>query len=260
MTKNNVIAIIQARVGSTRLPKKVLLDIVGKPMLWHVIERVKKCRTINQIVVATTDKKEDEAMVELAKKCGVKTFIGSENDVLDRYYQAAKKFRADIIARVTGDCPLTDPELVDELVGYFIENQNSLDFVNRPPEYEGLDGEVFSFRALEGAWKEAKKPSEREHVMPYIFNHPEIFHLSRLESAQYGSLPHNHWSVDEESDLEFVRKIYENLYKEDEIFYTEDILKLLKKNPKLMEINKGLTGFEGYYKSLENDKKINEIN
>ena len=254
-----VVAIIQARMGSTRLPGKVLMDIAGKPMLWHVIERVKRCKKVVSIVVATTTKEEDKAVIELAKKCGVETFAGSEEDVLDRYYQAAKKFNADIIVRITADCPLIDPEVTDKIIRYFIENFGKFDHFGPPKGYpEGLDTEVFTFQALEKAWLEAKKPSEREHVTPYIWCNPDMFKLGKLPSdlKEGEDYSHLHWSVDEECDLRFVREVYKRLYREGEIFHMRDVLNLLHEHPELLEINKGLTGYEGYMKSLKEDEEF----
>ena len=253
--KKNAIAIIQARMGSTRLPGKVLMDVCGKSILEHVIERTKKCKKIDSIVVATTNKVEDKAIIRLAKKCKTKSFAGSEEDVLDRYFQAAKKLKADIIVRITADCPLIDPLVIDKVVKYHLKNQKEVDYTTKPKAYpEGLDVEVFSFETLEKAWKEAKKPSERKHVTPYILNHSEIFHLSELSNDINNDFSSMHWSVDEKQDLKFVEKVYEKLYKDGEIFYMEDVLKLLKEQPELMEINKGFTGYEGYQKSLKEDK------
>jgi spore coat polysaccharide biosynthesis protein SpsF len=257
MKKNNIVAIIQARMGSTRLPGKVLMDVCGKPILEHVIERTKKCKEIDSIVVATTNRVEDKVIIKLAKKCKTKSFTGSEKDVLDRYYQAAKKFNANIIVRITADCPLIDSLVIDKVVKYHLENQREVDYTTKPRAYpEGLDVEVFSFEILKKAWKEAKKPSEREHVTPYILNHPEIFYLSELSNDINNDFSSMHWSVDEEQDLKFVKKIYKKLYKDGEIFYMEDVLKLLKEQPELMEINKGFTGYEGYQKSLKNDRVV----
>jgi spore coat polysaccharide biosynthesis protein SpsF len=258
---SRVIGIVQARVGSTRLPRKVLKDIVGKPLLWHVINRLKKAKLIDEIVVATTTKEEDEPIIKLAKDNDVKSYAGSEEDVLDRYYQAAKIHKADVIVRVTADCPLLDPDVVDKVIKYFLGND--FDYVSnadnvggrkvRKPTYpDGLDTEVFSFDALERAWKEAKMSFEREHVTPYIWKHPEIFKVGSVKCNE--DLSHMRWTVDYEEDLMFVREVYKRLYRKGEIFHMKDILTLLRAHSELMDINRKIVRNEGYFKSLEKDK------
>lgn len=240
-------------MGSTRLPGKAMTDIFGKPMLWRVIERVKKAKKIDRVVVATTDKEEDQTIIKLAEKMGVESFAGSENDVLDRYYRAAKKYGAKIIVRITSDCPLIGPEIIDRAIKSFLESK--VDYLStgrlKSTFPEGLDTEVFSFYALEKAWREAKLPSEREHVTPYIWKNPRTFKIKTIKNDR--DLSYMRWTVDEEKDLNFVREIYKRLYKKNKIFRTENILNLLKKEPELMEINKGIIRNEGYFKSLRED-------
>lgn len=247
-----IVAIIQARVGSTRLPGKVLKEICGKPMLQRVIERVKMASRIDEIVVATTRKKEDDEIVKIAEKCGVKFFRGSEEDVLDRYYWAAKKFRAEIVVRVTADCPLIDPKIIDKTVDFFTSGK--FDYVSnalKPTLPDGLDIEVFTFDALQKAWKKAKLPSEREHVTPYIWKHQREFKIGSFESDV--NLSHLRWTVDREEDLIFVREIYKRIGKE--IFYMEDVLSILEKHPELIDINRHIRRNEGYEKSLKKDQE-----
>jgi len=247
-------AIIQARMGSTRLPGKVLMDISGKPLLWHVIDRIKHCKTIAQIIVATSIRSEDRAVLDLASSIGVKTFADSEEDVLDRYYQAASKYNADPIVRITADCPVIDPQIVDEVVSNFLAGDYDVyGLTGAFPD--GLDVTVFSYRSLQEAWKNAKLPSEREHVGPYILNHPEIF--KQGTHVKFHNLGHMRWTVDEPNDLQFIREIYKRLYKKDkENFLTPDILTLLENEPDLMKINSGIIRNEGYLKSLKKDKEI----
>jgi len=251
-----VVAIIQARVGSTRLPKKVLKKIAGKPMLWHVIDRVKKAKLVDEVVLATTTKEEDKPLLKLAKESGVKSYAGSEDDVLDRYFRAAVEFGADVIVRVTADCPLIDPEIVDKVIKYFLDG--SFDYVSnvriKPTYPNGLDVGVFSFDALEKAWKEAKKLSEREHVTPYIWNHPEMFKLGNVGHEK--DLSEMRWTVDTDKDLKFVREVYKRLYKKGRIFLMKDVLKLLEKQSELAEINKGIARDAGYLKSLREDRLV----
>jgi len=247
--------IIQARVGSTRLPGKILKPILGEPMLTRMLERVKRAKKLDVIVVATTDKPEDDATAQIAEKAGVGVFRGDEQDVLDRCYKAAREASADIVVRLTGDCPLHDPAVIDEVVEHFLTG--TLDYTHTPANYpEGLDTEVFSFTALERAWKNATLPSEREHVTPYIRNHPELFRIDREWRSGSGDYSKMHWSVDTQDDFNFVTKIFEQLYPVNSSFNKGDVLALLAQHPKLLEINKGGTGYEGLEKSLEEDKKF----
>lgn len=249
----NVVAIIQARMRSTRLPGKVLMDIVGKPMLWHLVNRLRSSRLIDKIVIATTTSERDLPILRFAAENGIASFAGSEEDVLDRYYQAAKKFDADPIVRITADCPLIDPLIVDRVVGEFLKLKD-YDLVRTDETFpDGLDTGACSFRALEKAWKEARLPSEREHVGPYIKKHPELF---KTKSLSYRvNLSHLRWTVDQEEDLILVREIFKRLFQEGGMFYTEDILKLLEKEPELSKINSHIIRNEGYLKSLEQDKE-----
>lgn len=248
-----IVAIIQARVGSTRLPGKVLMPILGEPMLARMIERIKRTKMLDAIIVATTDTYEDDATAELVKKCGVQVFRGDENDVLDRFYKAGKEAGADTVVRLTGDCVLHDPQVIDEVIGRFVEKK--VDYTGTPKNYpEGLDTEVFTFSALERAWKEAKLPSEREHVTPYIKNHPELFRIDEKWENDIGDYSRMHWSVDTQADFDFVTKIFEQLYPMNPSFTKDDILALLVEHPEYLQINKGGTGYEGLTKSLKEDE------
>lgn len=250
-----IVCIIQARTGSTRLPRKVLKQILGKPMLSLQLERVKKSKLIDLVIVATTTKKEDDSIVVLTKDMGVDCFRGSEDDVLDRYYHAAKKGGADIVIRLMADCPLSDPGVIDETIEYFLKNKNKIDYTSKPINYpEGLDVEIFSFEALEHAWKEAVLPSEREHVTPYIYNHPEIFDIQILKGCK-DDLSMMHWSVDTLEDFKFVTKIFEKLYPLNHLFSKDDILCMLRDSPELLKLGSGGTGYEGYKKSIIEDKE-----
>lgn len=254
---SEVTVIIQARMGSTRLPSKVMSQISGKPMLWHLIDRVQKCHNVDLIVVATTTRKEDLVIKELAEKSGVKAYCGSEDDVLDRYYQAAKLYGSEVVVRITADCPLIDPYLIDRMVRYFEDSKDKLDYVGMgtPNHYpDGLDTEVFSFKALEKAWKEAKLESEREHMTSYIWKNEKLFRIGSV--ALEKDLSSLRWTVDEEKDLRFVREVYKHLYKEGQIFATDEILELLSKRPELLDINQGIQRNEGYAKSLREDSII----
>jgi len=249
-----ILGIIQARMGSTRLPGKMMKIIEGKPLIWHVVSRVKEANTINQIVIATTEKKDDKILLKKAEEYGIEGFVGSENDVLDRFFKAAKKYNGDIIVRLTGDCPLLDPRVIDKVIKIYLDN--GYDYVSnvlKPTYPDGLDVEVFSFNTLEKVWKEAELTSDREHVTTYIRNtRPDKFKTKNVENDK--DLSNLRWTVDQEKDLKFVRKIYSNLSDKKFPFYMEDILKLLNKNPELKKINTGIQRDEGYLKSLKRDK------
>lgn len=250
----SVTIVLQARTGSTRLPSKVLKPLLGKPMLARMLERIKRASTANIIIVATSDKTTDDPVATLAKESQVSMFRGSEEDVLDRYYHAAKEAQADVIVRVTGDCPLHDPQIIDLVVNRY--RKENVDYISGPENYpEGLDTEVFSFNALEKSWHEARLPSEREHVTLYIRNHPELFTVSPSWAEGDVDGTHMHWSVDTEADFRFVEEVYEYLYKNNPAFGMNDVLVLLKTHPELRELNKGGTGFEGLEKSLKEDEE-----
>lgn len=255
LKKFMVTAIIQVRMGSTRLPGKVLKKVLGKTMLEHQIERVKRSKTIDQIILATTTNLEDKKIVRLGRKLKVEVFAGSETDVLDRYYQAAKKFGANnTIVRLTGDCPLLDPAVVDQVVNFYKKNKKKFDYASnvRPPTFpDGMDVEVFSFAALEKSWQEAKLPSEREHVTGYIANHPEIFRIGNLSYKK--DLPRLRLVLDNKDDFILIRKIFISLYLKKKTFDLSDIIKFLEKNPKLTLINSHIQRNEGLLKSLRAD-------
>jgi spore coat polysaccharide biosynthesis protein SpsF len=248
-------AIIQARMGSSRLPGKVLKDILGKPMLWHVVNRLSKSATVKKIVIATTDKEADRGIIEAAQKLGVAYYAGSEDDVLDRYYRAAKEFHIDPIVRITADCPLIDPKIVDTVVRYYCDNNRKFDYVSNavPATYpDGLDTEIFSFSALERAWKEAARKSEREYPTTHFWNNKDKFRLGNVVNKE--DLSYMRWTVDGEKDFQFVQEIYMGLYKNGhEIFFMDDIVNFLKVHPEIMSINQGIKRNEGYIKSLQKE-------
>ncbi len=238
MKGKNVVAIIQARMGSTRLPGKVMLSIVGKSMLWHVIERVKRCKKVDSIVVATTTNQEDKAVIKVANKCGVETFTGKENDVLDRYYQGAKKFSADIIVRITADCPLINPDTIDKMVTLCLKE--NADYICGHPNFpssieQGI--EVFSFIALEKAKNMATKDYQREHVTIFIKENPGLFKIRAIIPRAVFQRADMRLTVDTKEDLKLMREIYNRLYKENEIIDIEDVINILENNPDLKKIN-----------------------
>jgi spore coat polysaccharide biosynthesis protein SpsF len=251
----NTIAILQARMGSSRLPGKVLKPILGRPMLELQIERLRRCKKIDRLVVATSVNPEDQAIADRCHRVGVDCFRGDPENVLDRFYRAAKQYNPGHVVRLTGDCPLADPSLIDDLVEFYLAH--GYDYASNchePSLPDGLDAEIFSFSALEQAWREAELPSHLEHVTLFIRSNPNRF---KIASYRYHTdLSHLRWVVDEPEDLEFVRRVYEAIYPIKPEFGTEDILALLERRPELLKLNEGLKRNEGAKRSIEEDKEF----
>ncbi|MGA2030836.1 MAG: glycosyltransferase family protein [Thermoguttaceae bacterium] len=233
-----VVAVVQARMGSTRLPGKVLMDLRGEPMLTRVVERLARAATLSAVVIATTTGTDDDAIAALCARKGWSSFRGSEEDVLDRYYQAARRAGAQIVVRVTADCPLIEPAIVDRTVQEFIQRQPEIDYAsNTDPRRtfpQGLDTEVFRFDVLEKVWREAREPSYREHVTLYIYRHPEIFHIHGVvNDTDYSD---HRWTVDTLEDYHLVCRIYEHFGHDR--FSWRDVLAVLEANPQWRELNR----------------------
>jgi glutamate-1-semialdehyde aminotransferase/spore coat polysaccharide biosynthesis protein SpsF (cytidylyltransferase family) len=245
----NVVAIIQARMASTRLPGKVLADIEGRPMLWHIVRRVRRATALNGVLVATSVAEDDDAIVRMCKLYEIPVFRGSHNDVLDRYYQAAKSCNADVVVRITGDCPLIDADVIDTVIETFFKE--SCDYATNTLRYtypDGLDTEVFSVEALEIAWREACLPLEREHVTPFLKN-AERFRIGSVASQINVAAGSLRWTVDEPSDLEFTRAIYRRFNGQSYFGYT-DILRMITETPDILGVNQAIVRNEGYYRSF----------
>lgn len=250
-----IICIIQARTNSTRLPGKVLLKIEGKTVLEHVVERVKRSRLINEVIVATTLLPEDLRIVKLCALKGIKVYCGSEKDVLDRYYQASRLLGVNHIVRITADCPMIDPRVIDRVVRLHLKEKS--DYTSNTIKEvfpDGEDVEIFTFKALKTAWQEARLPSQREHVTPYIQDNPDMFKLSNLECKQ--NLSKKRWTLDEPEDYQFIKRIFKALYKKNKIFGMEEVLQLLNKHPEYEKINQNIIRNEGYLKSLREDEAL----
>ena len=250
----NYLGLIQARCGSTRMPNKVLMDFNGKPSLQWTIQRVQQSRYLDEVAVVTSINKENLGIVGLCVSLGVRVFAGSEGDVLDRFYQFAKLIKPKYIVRITGDCPLYDPQMLD----WAIEQLQSEDdyLVQSSPETfpDGLDIEIIKFDALEYMWKNATLQSEREHVTLYMRNHREEFSIRCIECPE-GRYGEERWTFDEPKDYEFIKSIYAH-FSNCGIEYpmTSDILEFLKSNPDIKQINAGITRNEGLLKSLQNEQ------
>lgn len=251
-SRDKTIAIIQARCNSTRLKNKVLADVDGRPMIQRIIHRVRKCQLVSEVVVATSENLIDKKLVDWCNENEVNVFCGSEKNVLERFYQAAKKFEASVIVRVTADDPFKDPSIIDYAINLLLENR--FDYVSntiKPTFPEGIDIEVFKYSALERAFEEAELHSEKEHVTPYIWKNKDKFSLHNFEYAE--NLSNLRWTVDYVEDLEFARIVYKLLRHKDGVFLMEDVLELLKQYPELKCIQKDVVRNEGYLKSVEGD-------
>ncbi len=235
------VAIIEARMTSTRLPGKIMLPILGQPMLELLIERLKHASMLDQIVIATTNKFTDDIVETLTKKLGVGCFRGSEDDVLNRVLGAAHTFKASTIVEITGDCPLIDPRVVDQVIGIY--NEKKFDYVsnNLKRTYpRGMDTQVFSTNVLDNVARLTQDPIDHEHVSLYIYEHPEVFSLFNVES----NLPEKYWdarlTVDTKEDFELINTIYELLYPQNPVFTLGDIIDLLEKREDLLELNRNI--------------------
>jgi spore coat polysaccharide biosynthesis protein SpsF len=231
-----IAAIVQARMGSTRLPGKVLMDLGGETVLARVVRRLRRARLIDEIVVATTNSAADQSIVRECQRLPARVFRGEENDVLDRYYQAAQRIGADGIVRITSDCPLIDPEITDNTIRAFLE---------RRPDYasnvlqrtypRGLDTEVMTRDALARAWREARLSYQRAHVTPYIYENPDWFDILTIRGdADYSS---HRWTLDTAEDLAFIRAVYSRMDNDDSVSW-RDVLGLLDQEPDLVALNR----------------------
>lgn len=251
-----ITAIIQARLGSSRLPGKVLREVNNRPLLSYMLERVAAARSVGQVAVATTDRPQDDRIVEFCQKEGVFVFRGNEDDVLDRYYQCALHLKPNTVVRLTSDCPLIDPRIIDEIVGVHLSG--GYDYVaNTAPSVgtypDGMDVEVFSFAALERAWHESKKPSDREHVTFYFWQNPHLFKTCRYDLSQ--NLSQYRLTVDYPEDFQVIEAILASLYPQNPLFTMQDIIAFLQQYPEVRAKNSSIGWNEGWQTALEKDKK-----
>jgi spore coat polysaccharide biosynthesis protein SpsF (cytidylyltransferase family) len=231
----NTVAIIQARMGSSRLPGKVLMDLEGGTVLARVVRRLERSRQISNVVVATTCEAADSAIVTECERLQISCFRGSEQDVLDRYYRAAHENAADTVVRVTSDCPLIDPQLVDETVDVFRDKHADYGSNVFPRNYpRGLDTEVFTVVALDRAWSESREPYQREHVTPYLYEHPQIFR----QASKSGDMDYSHyrWTLDTREDLDLLHAIYRH-FDGCDAFSWREVVDLMEREPRLAELN-----------------------
>ncbi len=264
------LAILQARISSTRLPGKVLLPILGKPMLLRQIERLKRGSGYDELIVATSDDPSDDGLATICENYGIECFRGSLNNLLDRIVRAARPYRPEAVVRLTGDCPLADHVLIDQVINYFyVGNYDYFSNCNPPTFPDGLDVEVIRFSCLEQAHRETRLPSNHERFPAWIYYHPAwiYYHPEKFRVGNFVNeldLSHLRWTVDEPEDLEFVRSVYEKLYPTKPNFTTADILDLVTKCPDLQAINSGFERNEGLKKSLEVEadclNRVNDVN
>lgn len=247
-----VVAIIQARMGSTRRPGKVLEKVLGEPLLGHLLVRLRSVKEIDDIVIATTAHESDDVLFQWTSLNDVKCFRGSQDNVLSRFYDCACENDAQIIVRVTADDPLKDPVVVSHAIKLLL-NQSDLDYVSntiKPTYPEGIDIEVFRFEALQRAFNSAKKKSDLEHVTPFMWRNPEQFRLHNFQTAlDFSSV---RLTVDYEEDLEVVRKIFDN-FKDHPLVTYQEIVGFLNNHPEIAEINANIARNEGHNKSIERE-------
>lgn len=234
-----IVAIIQARMGSTRLPGKIMKEVVSKPLLEYQIAQVRRSKTIDQIVIATTAKDIEQPIIDLCKRMSVDYYRGPEEDVLSRYYQAACCYGAETVVRLTSDCPLVDPAVIDEVITAFLSHSAGYDYVSNTIERSyprGYDVEVFSMKVLEQAYKEAGSAAEREHVTTYMYRHPEVFRVGQVKRTP--DLSAYRLTVDTEEDFELMARVITALCKKSvEWFTLGDVVSILQEHPEWILIN-----------------------
>jgi len=233
-----ILATIQARMGSSRLPKKIMLPILGKPVIWHIYKRLRFCKELDQICIATSTSDVDDSIEIFAKKNKISIYRGPEKDLIKRLLEAAKKFDAEAIVRVTGDCPLVDPQIVDEIVKIF-KNGLKYEFISNTIERtfpDGLDVEIMSVEFLKELESQLMNQYDREYFVSYIMKNKTRYKCYSLKNNQ--DFSHMRWTLDYPKDYDFIKKIFEILFNDSTVFHMKDILQLIKSNPELEKINK----------------------
>jgi spore coat polysaccharide biosynthesis protein SpsF len=250
-----IITLVQARTSSTRLPGKVLMPLCGKPLLLRMVERLRQAKLAGRIVVVTTNDTSDDSIVDLCNSQGIDVFRGDMNNLLDRHYQAAKAYDAEIVLKIPSDCPLIDPAIVDFVIDYYLQNSGKFDYVSNlhPATYpDGNDVEVMSFKSLEMAWKNATRKLELEHTTPYLWENPDQFSIGNVvwPSGKDYSMSHR-WTIDYPEDYQFIKTVYDELYPKNPIFSMGEIIDLVdNKKPEIHQINAHLAGVNWYRNHL----------
>jgi len=242
-------AILQARMKSKRLPGKVLMPVLGRPIISYNIERIQRAKTIDSVIIAATDSAEDDAIEQFCEREGLQIFRGSEEDVLDRIYRCARDFGLEVFAKFTADNPLIDPAVIDGVIGYYLAAPASYDYVsnNHPPTWQdGQEVEVIRTDALEMAWREADKTFQREHVTPFIWDQPARFRIGNVARPDDHWYHNYRWTLDYPEDYDFVMKVFEDFYPENANFSTDDLMKLLDERPDIRALNAQHSGYVWY--------------
>jgi spore coat polysaccharide biosynthesis protein SpsF len=258
MTK--LVTVIQARMGSSRLPGKVLMPLAGKPLLKRIVERILNSSFYGTVVVAVTEEAKDDDIVMLCQKENLYYYRGSTNDLLDRHYKAGKMFDADAVVKIPSDCPLIDHNVINNVLRFYLDNEDKYDYVSNlhPATYpDGNDVEVMSMKSLEYAWKNAKRDFEREHTTPFLWENTGLFRIGNVEweiGLDY-SMTHR-WTIDYKEDYEFIKAVYDELYHSNPKFTIEDILNLMEQKPFLKTINEKYLGVNWYRNHLNELKTI----
>lgn len=229
-------AIVQARTGSIRFPDKIFSLLAGKPLIFHVFNRLKNSKILDEIILATTVNSKDDKLIEWAVNNGIKYYRGSENDVLGRFYEAAKFYKLDIILRITADDPFKDSGLIDLALQTFLNSNYNLISNNNPPTFpEGIDIEIFDFETLKYTHFHSVDPFEREHVTQFMYRNPEKIRFKNIQNSYNNS--HLRWTIDTHVDYQMATKIYDALYRDNQLFSYQDILIFLEKFPEISLIN-----------------------
>ena len=232
----NLHAIIQARLDSTRFKKKILKKVINKTILEHIVNRISLSKNISKIIVATTKNNSDKPILDLCKKLNIDTYQGSSENVLSRYYFAAKKYNSKNIVRITSDDPLKDYQIIDNMTKIFFEKKLDIITNTLPPTFpEGLDVEIFTFKALATAFKNAKSDFEKEHITQYFYKNKNLFSIENYQHNR--NLSNYRWTLDTKQDFDFINKVYGDLYNDNNIFLMNDVLKYLSKNPDVIKLN-----------------------
>lgn len=258
----NLVTVVQARMKSTRLPYKVLMDLAGKPLLVRVVERITASKESGTVVVATTTDSSDDIIYDLCTRENINVFRGDPANLLDRHYKAALQYKADAVVKIPSDCPLIDPRVITKVIQYYKANHSFFDYVSNlhPATYpDGNDVEVMSMNALEEAWNEADKNYEREHTTPFFWENPHKFNIGNVywETGKDLSMIHR-WTIDYEEDYFLIKIIYEELYKKNPNFSIQDILLLMEQKPALKKINEKYAGVNWYRNHLNELKTITQ--
>ena len=252
---SGIVTVIQARTASTRLPNKVMRPLAGKPLLMRMVQRVLAAELTGKVVVATSTDPSDDAIMRLCHDAGYDCFRGSAEDLLDRHYMAGKQFDASAVIKIPSDCPLIDPQIIDRVISYFYNHPGQFDYASNlhPATYpDGNDVEIMTMEALETAWREAKRPLEREHCTPFLWDNPQRFRIGNVkwESGLDYSMSHR-WTIDYEEDYRFINAVYDALFPVNPVFGLDDILNLLAAHPEIESLNSRLAGVNWYRNHLD---------